>query len=182
MRHLAPEPFLGRRDRPERAEDLVERDPGHELRVTRRAGADRGQRRRVDRGVLADLERGEVEPERADLPAQIGDLAPGDPLEAVGDERLGDLDQLGVEVAGRLVAPGQGRRLPDERGARPAQPLGDEPEALAVRLVGEAPAELAVGLGQVLGVAREARGEGRATWSAGIETAIVCIRRVATAS
>ena len=33
----------------------------------------------MDLAVLADLERREVEPERRDLPAQLGDLAPGDP-------------------------------------------------------------------------------------------------------
>ena len=126
--------------------------PGAAARIAASAAA-------VDRGVLADLERGEVEPERPDLPAQLGDLAAGDAVETVGHERVGDLGQLGLELGGRAVASGQRRRLADERGPRPAQPLGDEPEPLAVRLVGEAPAELAVGLGQVLGVARETRGE-----------------------
>ena len=67
----------------------------------------------------------------------------------------GDLGELGVEVARRRVAAGQRRRLADERGPRPAQPLGDEPEPLAVRLVGEPAAELSIRLGQVLGVAGE---------------------------
>ena len=107
--------------------------------------------------MLADLERCQVEPERAELPAQLGDLAPGHPAEAVGGERLLDLDQLGVEVGRAAVASGPRRRLAGEGRARPAQSLGDEPEALAVRLVREAPPELAIGLGQVLGVAGEAR-------------------------
>ncbi len=72
----------------------------------------------MDRGVLADLERGEVEPERPDLPAQLGDVAPGDPLEPVGDERVGDLGELRVEVA----APSRSGRsaAPAPRPARPA--------------------------------------------------------------
>ena len=122
-------------------------------------------------------------PNVADLPAAVRDLAPGDPVEPVGDERLLDLGQLRVELLGPRVAAGQRSRLAGQRGPRPAQPLGDEPEALAVRLVGEAAAELAVGLGQVLGVAGEARRE-RAARPARPATAAatVCIRRVATAS
>ena len=156
---LGPEPRLGRRDRPERGEDLIERDARRDLGRPGRTGPERGQRRLVDRRVLADLERGEVEPERPDLPAQLGDLAPGDALETVGDERVGDLDQFGIQLGRRAVPPGQRRGLADQRGPRPAQPLGDEPEALAVRLVGEAPAELSVGLREVLGIAGQARRE-----------------------
>ena len=159
MAGLGAEPCLARGDRPERGEDLVERHAGGDLRLAGRPGADRRERRGMHRRVLADLERGEVEPERPELPAQFRDLAPGGAAETVGDERVGDLGQLRVELLGRRVAPGQRRRLADEVRARPAQPLGDEPEALAVRLVGEAAAELAVGLGQVLGVACQARGE-----------------------
>ncbi len=50
--------------------------------------------------VLADLERGQVEPERRELPAQLGHLAPGDPAEAVVDERGLELGQLLVEGRG----------------------------------------------------------------------------------
>ena len=71
----------------------------------------------MDRAVLADLERGEVEAERRELPAEVRDLAPGDRLEAVGDERVLDLGQLGVELrrpsrSGRSAAPAgrSGRR------------------------------------------------------------------------
>ena len=83
-----------------------------------RLGADRLERRPVDRRVLADLERREVEPERADLPAQVGDLAPGDALEAVGEERVLELGELGVELVGRRRI---GRSAaPARRSARPA--------------------------------------------------------------
>ena len=64
-------------------------DAGGDLVV--RARAPRPQRvegRPVDRGVLADLERGEVEAERRHLPAQVGELAPRDARQPVGDERL----------------------------------------------------------------------------------------------
>ena len=107
----------------------------------------------MDRGVLADLERREVEPVRRDLPAQLGDLAPGDALQP-SSTSASDLGQLRVEVGRRLVAPGARRRLADERHARSAQSLGDEPEPLAIRLVREAAAKLSVGLGEVLGIAR----------------------------
>ena len=159
MAGVDPEPGLGGGDRPERAEDLVERDPRRHLGRGRCPGPDRRQRRGVDGRVLADLERGEVEPERADLPAQLGDLAPRDARQTIGHERVLELGELGIELRRRAVAAGQWRRLADERRPRPAQPLGDVAEALAVRLVREAPAELAIGLGQVLGVACQARRE-----------------------
>ena len=157
---LRPEPCLGRRDRPERGEDLIERHARRDLGRPRRTRPDRGQRRGVDRRVLADLERGEVEPERPDLPAQLGDLALRDALEAVGDERVLESRPARYRARRRRPVPaGQRRGLADEGGPRPAQPLGDEPEALAIRLVREAAAELSVGLGKVLGVAGQARRE-----------------------
>ncbi len=113
----------------------------------------------MDSGVLADLELGEVEPERPDLPAELGHLSPRHAIEAVGHQRLADLDELGVQVGDRRVSAAQGCRLADERSARAAQPLGDEPEALPVWLVGEPAAKQAVRLGEVLGVAGETRGE-----------------------
>ena len=94
-----------------------------------------------------------MEPERAELPAQVGDLPERDPLEAVGDERVLHLGQLGVELGGVRVPAADRRRLPGQRGAGATQPLGDEPEALSVGLVREAPAEQPVGLGERLGVA-----------------------------
>ena len=98
-------------------------------------------------------------PNVAELPAQLRDLAPGDPLQAVLDERGLELGQLRVEVRGVVVVAGARTRVVGQRHPRPAQPLGDEPEPLAVRLVREAAAELAVGLGQGLGVARQAVGQ-----------------------
>ena len=159
MAGLDPEARLDRADRPERGEHLVQRHPRRQLGRAGCAVADRGERGLVDRRVLADLERREVEPERPDLPAQLGHLAVGDALQPVGDERVGDLGELRLQFVRAGVAPGQRRGLADQRGPRPAQPLGDEPEALAVRLVGKAAAELSVGLGQVLGVAGETRRE-----------------------
>ena len=178
-----PKRALDRADRPERGEDLVEGDAGRQLGRARRAVADRGEGRLVDRRVLADLERGEVEPERPDLPAELGHLAERDPRQAVGDERVGDLGQLGLELVGALVAPGPRRGLADQRGPRPTQSLGDEPEPLAIRLVREAAAELSVGLGEVLRVAREAGRQLPARCCRGdVAAATVCISRVATAS
>ena len=110
----------------------------------------------MDRRVLADLERGEVEPERPDLPAKLGDLAVRDARQAVGDERVRDLGELGVELGRRVpYRPVRGAASPASAAARPTQSLGDEPEPLPIRLVREAAAELPVGLGEVLGVAGE---------------------------
>ena len=109
--------------------------------------------------MLADLERREVEAERRELPTELRDLAPRDAAEAIRDERVADLGELRVELGRRAVPAGQWRGLADQRRAGPAQPLGDEPEALAIRLVREAATQLAVRLGQVLRVAGEARGE-----------------------
>ena len=72
--------------------------PGATSRRGRRVAAKGGERRGVDRAVLADLERREVEPERRELPAQVLDLAPGDAGQAVGDERVLDLGQLDVQL------------------------------------------------------------------------------------
>ena len=159
MTRVGPEPRLARGDRPERGEDLVEGHAGGDLGLPGSAGSDRRERSGMHRRVLADLERGEVEPERPELPAQLRELAPGRATKTLGDERVGDLGELRVELLGRRVAPGQRRRLADEVRPRPAQPLGDEPETLAVRLVGKAAPELSIGLGQVLGVSCQARGE-----------------------
>src|SRR6187401_2284476 len=134
MARVGTEPSLARGDRPERGEDLVEGNTRGDLRLPGGAGSDSRQRGGMHRRVLPDLERGEVEPERPELPAQFRDLAPGGAAEAFGDERVGDLRQLRVELLGRRVAPGEGRRLADQEGPRPAQTLGDEPEPLAIRL------------------------------------------------
>ncbi len=96
----------------------------------------------MDRGVLADLQAREVEAERRQAPAEVLDLAVRHAGQAVGDERVLDLDELQVERHRRGVAVG-GRIAVHEARSRPAQPLGDEAEAPAVRLVGEAPDQLA---------------------------------------
>ena len=113
----------------------------------------------MDRAVLTNLERREMEAERRDLPAEVGHLAPRNPREAVGDERPLDLGELVVELAGVLVAPAERGGLAGQVRARPAEALGDEPESLAVRLLGKAPPELSVEIRQQLGIAREARRE-----------------------
>ena len=95
---VGPEPHLGRSDRPERGEHLTERHAGRDVCGGGSALTDRIQRRRVDRRVLADLERREMEPERPELPAQVGDLAPGDSAQTIGDQCVLDLDQFCVEV------------------------------------------------------------------------------------
>ena len=113
----------------------------------------------MDDAVLADLEPGEMEPERRELPAQVLDLAPCDAGQSVPKERVLDLGQLGVQVRCGFVASGERCLLAGEVGPRPAEPLGDEPEPLAVRLVRKAAAQLAIELGQELGVAGEAGDE-----------------------
>ena len=113
----------------------------------------------MDRAVLADLERREVEAEGRHLPAELGQVAPRDAAQPIGDERLVQLGQLGLEGGGILVVAGSRPSVVRQGDPRPAQPLGDEPEALTVRLVREAPAQLTVRLGQLLGVAGEPRGQ-----------------------
>src|SRR5260221_10187954 len=87
-----------------------------------------------------------METERGDLPAEILDLAPGDPREPVADERVLDLGDFRVELRGALVPAGERGLLAGQEGSRPTKPLGHEPETLAVRLVPEPPPPLAVEL------------------------------------
>ncbi len=110
--------------------------------------------------MLPELERGEVEPERRQLPAQVLDLAPCDPLESVLRERFLDLGELRIELFRVLVPPGERRLLAGQVRPGPADTLGDEPEPLAVRLVRVPPPELPIELREELGVAGEAGGEG----------------------
>ena len=135
-------------------------DARRDLGRARRSPVGAGVRERRERGsmdgaVLADLERREVEPERRQLPAEFGHLAPGDSGQPVVDERRLELGELGVELRSVGVVARTRSRLAGHRRARPPQSLGDEPEALAIRLVGESPPQLPVGLRQVLGIARE---------------------------
>ena len=74
--------------------------------------AQRLERRPVDRGVLADLERGEVEAEGGDLPAQVRELAVRHARQAVGDERV--LEHREVRVERR-------RRRDSRRSAEPSR-------------------------------------------------------------
>jgi hypothetical protein len=66
----------------------------------------------MDGAVLPDLKRRQVEPERRELPAQLRDLSPGDPLETVVDEGVLDLAQLQVECLGVRIGPGPRTGLP----------------------------------------------------------------------
>ena len=184
MAGLDPEPRLGRGDRPERGEDLAERHArrrprssrGAPSRIAASAAAWTAECWRTSSEARWNPNVPTCQRSSATSPQATRSRPSATSASAISVE-------LGVELGGRRVAPGQWRRLADERSPRPAQPLGDEPEPLAVRLVREAPAELAVGLGQVLGVAREpGRERHAATWSPDDAAAIVCISRVATAS
>jgi hypothetical protein len=108
-----------------------------------------------------------MEAECRKLTPEVRDLAPRDAVQTVRAERLLDLGELRVELVGRGVTAGQRRRVAGQVGARPAKALGDEAEALAIRLVREAPAERAVEVGQQLGVVREP----------GRETSAQCVGR-----
>ena len=106
----------------------------------RRPGASASRAAAMDRAVLADLERREVEAERL-RPASAG---PGPRPRRPGRARprrarRWSYAELGVQDAPRPVAAGARRRaLAGEGRARAAEPLGDRAEALAVGLVGEA--------------------------------------------
>ena len=159
-------PRLDRRRSPGTWRHLAERDAGRDLGRRSAAASARSAARAapMDGGVLADLERREVEPERR-RPASAG-RRPRPTRPARGRRRRSascDLGELRVQLVGRGVPARQRRRLAGQRRARPAQPLGDEPEPLAVRLVGEPAAQLPVDLGQRLGVARQPRREMRVT-------------------
>ena len=134
-------------DGSERVEDLRVRHTRCRLASGGRVPPERLERRRVNLAVLPDLERGEMESERRQLPPQVLDLPPGAPREAVGDKRLLELGELCVELVGGVVATRERRLLGREVGPRPANPLGDEAEPLAIRFLRESPSEHAVRLG-----------------------------------
>ena len=119
---LDAEAGLDARDGPERRQDLGNRDATRDLEVWFGSGVEGIQRGPVDRGVLAHLERCEVEPERRQLPAQVGELAVRDPRQPVGDERVLEHRQLGVQDGGRRGS----RRCaaPSRRSARPGSAGG----------------------------------------------------------
>ena len=116
---LHAEAGLDAGDGPERRQDLGDRDAGRDLEVGLGAGGDGLERGPVDLGVLADLERREVEPERRQLPAQVGELAVRDTGQPIGDERVLEDRQLRVQDGGRAVAAGARRRLAGQRGPGP---------------------------------------------------------------
>ncbi len=88
-------------DGPERGQHLPEAHTRADLVVGRGVRGQGRQRRLVDAAVLAHLDRGQVEAERPELPAQLGDLAVGDALQAVGREGLLELGQLRVQGGAR---------------------------------------------------------------------------------
>ena len=185
MAGLDAEPRLDRGDRPERGEDLAERDARRRPRVA--PGAPVADRRRAPPGGPPRAggpraTRGGTRTSRAASAAR----RPRPRRRGRGRRRRA---RPGSRPARRRARPASAYRpvsgagLAGQRRARPAQPLGDEPEPLAVRLVREAAAELAVGLGQVLGVAGQPRRERpRDAGPPAAAAAIVCISRVATAS
>ena len=135
----------------------------------------------MDRRVLPDLERGEVEPERPDLPAQLGDIAPGDPLEPIGDERVGDLDQLGVRSRADSYRPVSGAGSPTSAARVRRSRSAMNPNRWRYGSSGSVD-EAGGRSREVFGVAGRREASARETCSAGTATATVCISRVATAS
>ena len=160
MAGVLAEPPLDRGHGAESGQDLARRDAGDQLagqigRVHATAVEERVKRRRMDFGVLADLERGEMEAERLDLPAEVLDLAVGDARQSVGDQPGLDLGQLFDQLLSGLVVPGHRSRFFGEVPASAPQPFGDRAHAASIRLVGEAARQIAHRLGQFLGVARQ---------------------------
>ncbi len=187
---LHPEPGLDRGDRPERGEHLAQGHVGGHLRgqlgdggpgvalAARTASARRwtslcwriSSEARWNPNV-ASCQRSSASSPQATRPR------PSSTRAAWSSASSASSSSADVVVAGpRAGVVGQG-----DAGA--TQSLGDEPEALAVRLVGESAAQLAVGLGQVLGVAAEPRRQGaRHVRSPDVATDTVCMSRIATAS
>ena len=106
----------------------------------------------MDPGVLAHLERGEVEPERRQLPAHVGELAVRHPRQPVADQRLLDHVELSIEGRGIGIAAAPRCRLAGEGGPRPAQPFGHDAQPLPVGFIGEAAPQVAHGLREFLGI------------------------------
>ena len=123
MASLFPEPPLHGCDGSERGHDFARGHAGHELpgEVGRSAPADHqgSESLLVHFGVLPDLEGGEMEPERLDLPAQVLDLPEGHSSETVGHERCLQFVDLVEKPTGRLVATAHGSRRFGEVGTGP---------------------------------------------------------------
>ena len=182
MAGLDAEPGLGRGDRAERAEDLIERDaaatsvpPEAPARTAASAAAWTDACWRISsdarwnpnvptcqRSSATSPQAARSRPSATSAPWSLGQLARRVPRRT---------------HSARSAAPA---RRPAPTGS--AQPLGDEAETLAIRFVGEAASQLSIGLRQVLGVASRREASDRATWSPLVAAAIVCISRVATAS
>src|SRR5215208_4200798 len=109
----------------------------------------------MDAGVLANLQRREVEAERLDLPPEVLHVAPRGPRQADLDERALQLIELRDELPGAAVRAGRRRSLLGQASARPAQALGDEGETLPDRLVGKALAHGSIEVGEGHRVGRE---------------------------
>ncbi len=147
-----PESILRLRHHPEGREDFVERHAGRDVTTRRIPGVEGRLGCPMDGGVLADLHRREVEPERLELPAQVLDLAPRHAGQPVPDECVGKLAKLdGQRIRGRVRAVGRSSAAGQAR-PRAAQALGDEPESLAIRLLRESTGQLSSQIGQVRAV------------------------------
>ena len=114
----------------------------------------------MDLGMLADLQRAEMEAERLRLPAQVLHVAVGDPVEPIGHQGRLELVDLRDECLGRWVGTGQRGDVTGQSRPRAAQALGHRPESTSIRLAREPPIELAGEVGQFLRVAGEAALEG----------------------
>ena len=181
---LDAEARLEARDRPERRQDLGQRHarprPRRPARRRRRSASSAA---RVDGRVLADLERGEVEPERRDLPAQVGELAVRHAPQPVRGERL--LDDRQLRVQGGRRSRSRRRAARSRRSARPGS--GAAAPRSRPGAAGTAPRGSGGGAGGRSPAAPPRRGRARCRARgppapAPRRAATVCIRRVATAS
>ena len=102
----------------------------------------------MDIRVLANLERGEVEAERLDLPRQVLDLAPRHAVGAVRAQGLADRAEIREELVGRPVGATSRPARADEPTTGSLQSLADGPERLAIWLPGKAPIEIGAQVGE----------------------------------
>src|SRR2546430_15988164 len=86
-------------------------------------------------GMLPHLERSEVETERLDLPAEVLQLTPHDPAEAVVDERLGQLGELRFEIGRGSIPARPLLQILGQPKPGSAQPFRDRAQPLTVRRV-----------------------------------------------
>ena len=124
----------------------LDRGDRAERRVDLRVGLAHGRAEHV--GVLAHLERCEVEPERAHLFGEVGQLPVGQDRRAAGAERRTKGLQVSLEGIDGSVPRGRS-------GAGRGEPLGDQHELAPVRRVRQRPRELTGALGERADVAGE---------------------------